>query len=278
MANIDLETLSPRSFPDVEDESFEFKSSRLTADHAKFKLSCAASAFANTGGGCFLWGVADGTGNPDGGIAPTIGREPVASWIDTVLHKVSPVPIYHVKVYDNHEDRGQLDAGNVIVAVAIHAGIGPFMASDHRYYIRGGVHSIPASHALVEALWARRQVQAPFLKIVLEQNKLGETMVFLKLLNLSNTPAVDVELDINPKLGRFNYERAHFPIRIPVVNRDAPYKLFLDDVQLVGTIFSQGAVITAKYHDIAGNEYVATVDRDLLNSLPPDMKKKVRAT
>src|SRR5690242_14158641 len=131
MALIDLDTLTPASFPSAEDDDFEFKSSRTTEGQIKTKLTCAVSAMANSGGGCFIWGVADEGGDPDGGVESEIGRQPLKEWIEKLIHQVEPTPSFDVKLYDSNEGRGTLGAGKMIAAVSIHPSeSGPHMAPD----------------------------------------------------------------------------------------------------------------------------------------------------
>ena len=77
------------TIPTAEDDLFEYKSS-LTGD-AKLaeKISAAASGFWNSGGGFFVAGV-DGAGNPDGGIAQTVGRQSRRDWVDQHLARIEP--------------------------------------------------------------------------------------------------------------------------------------------------------------------------------------------
>ena len=63
---INLETFDLTQLPSVEDDHFEFKSSRTPREELKKKLNCAVSGFANAGGGCFVVGV-DDNGKADNG-------------------------------------------------------------------------------------------------------------------------------------------------------------------------------------------------------------------
>ncbi len=65
MPYIDLTKVSPATFPEAENGVFEFKRSATPEKELKKKLDRASSAFANTGGGCFIYGV-DGSGDADG--------------------------------------------------------------------------------------------------------------------------------------------------------------------------------------------------------------------
>jgi predicted HTH transcriptional regulator len=144
MTLTDLSKLTPSQFPTAEDESFEFKSSLMQSGEINKEVNHAASAFANSGGGCFIWGVDDKTGDPHGGVSPNVNRTELRTWIDRIVHNVSPPPKYDLEIYTNNEGRGRLDPGNVIAAVSIHgSNSGPHMAKDNRYYIRAGDIRIP---------------------------------------------------------------------------------------------------------------------------------------
>jgi predicted HTH transcriptional regulator len=75
--NMDLSFL-----PTAEDDEFEFKSSATPTNDLSKKLAAAGSAFSNSGGGWFIAGVDDKTGNADGGVAPTVGRQDLRNWVD----------------------------------------------------------------------------------------------------------------------------------------------------------------------------------------------------
>ena len=70
---IDLGNFDLTQLPSAEDDNFEFKSSRTSLEDLKKKLSCAVSAFANSGGGCFIAGV-DSDGNADNDLPLKVGK------------------------------------------------------------------------------------------------------------------------------------------------------------------------------------------------------------
>ncbi|GAA5531590.1 ATP-binding protein [Herpetosiphon gulosus] len=70
--------------PSEENDHYEYKSSQIPMDRLKEKISIAASAFWNSGGGFFIVGI-DDTGHIDGGIAKTVGRQKLPDWIDQIL-------------------------------------------------------------------------------------------------------------------------------------------------------------------------------------------------
>jgi hypothetical protein len=256
MSLIDLTKLTPAGFPTAEDDEFEFKSSLLIPVEAKRELNCAASAFSNSGGGCFIWGVADSTGDPDGGVAPYVGKLDLEAWIDQVINEVDPRPSYKVQFYWNNEGRGTLNSGMVIVAVSIRPSlVGPHMAKDKRYYIRAGKHTLRAGHFLVEALWARRQVGKPVLSHVIRRKPDFPAVLQLGIVALTDAPAVDVELNITPLKGHMANLTDDLPLYIPVIDRNTPFYMDLITSYEARTDLDDEVSVVVTYHDLLGNEY-----------------------
>jgi hypothetical protein len=268
MALVDLKTLSPSTFPDAEDDEYEFKSSKANQKQMSEKLPCAVSAFANTGGGCLIWGVNDETGDPDGGIDPRIGNQSLRDWIDRILRAIEPPPKYDVELYPDNQGRGRLDEGKVIAAVAVYPSVNiPHMASDKKYYIRAGTHTVAAGHFLVEALRAQRQLGRPYLTTILKFDK-REFFEYAELtvVNITSTPAIDVRISITPNFG------AVFPIRLPVVDRDNPYVVFDVPIKGVAKVLKE-VTVSINYKDIGGNEFFWKNDASLVDSLPPQFPR-----
>ena len=135
---INLETFDLTQLPSVEDDHFEFKSSRTPHKDLKTKLSCAVSGFANAGGGCFVVGV-DSNGDADNGLSLKIGGQDLRDWVDQIVTQVEPVPKYDIKLISNPMGRGVIQPDSAVLLVAIHESYaGPHMALDKRYYIRAG--------------------------------------------------------------------------------------------------------------------------------------------
>ena len=265
MSLIELSKLTPAQFPVAESDDFEFKSSLATPDDIRKELNHAASAFANSGGGCFIWGVADKTGDPDGGISPNIGRQNLREWIDQVIHTVDAAPNYQVQLYSDSEGRGSINADNVVVAVSVlPSAVTPHMASDKRYYIRAGAHTIPANHFIVEALWAARHQSKPRLSHTISHRG---GVIQLGIVALMESPAVDVRLTIDPPPTLLS--GSSFPLRIPVIDRSSPYYM---DVGLdvdPKDMLPEESKLSVVYHDVAGNEYTHRNDAPLIAALPP---------
>ncbi|TWT57378.1 hypothetical protein KOR42_07380 [Thalassoglobus neptunius] len=66
------------------------------------------SAFANSGGGHFVVGV-DESGNADGGISTTVGRQGLRDWLDQAIHRVEPVPGHQITLIEDSAGRGTLE-------------------------------------------------------------------------------------------------------------------------------------------------------------------------
>jgi hypothetical protein len=269
MPHIDLTAITPSTFPGAEDDAFEFKSSATPPNELKKKLDRAASGFANAGGGCFIYGV-DDNGDPDGGSNPTVGKQDLRDWLDQIVARVTPPPSYDIRIYDDSEGRGTLDSGNVIAAVSIHpSDTGPHQASDNKYYIRAGAHTLPAGHYLVEALWARRYAQKPVLTHILREKPSASGIVQVGVVALTDAPAIDVEVTLSPLNGLLANLAKYFPIRLPVVDRNNSFYLDVSLMHQVDKELSDDVKVSIAYKDYAGNTYKHESDVPLQNSLRP---------
>lgn len=90
----------PTNLP-PEDDFHEYKSGMTPLGVLKDKLSKAASAFWNSGGGIFVMG-ANLKGQLDEGLPLMIGRQPIRDWIDQTLVQVQPNGKYKVTLFDNN--------------------------------------------------------------------------------------------------------------------------------------------------------------------------------
>lgn len=199
MGLVDVASLSVEDWPREEDETWEFKSSQLSPPKLREELPRYVSAFANSGGGCLLWGVSDDTGDPDGGVERKVGNQPVADWLDKAIsQQVQPPPTYHVREFTQADGRGDIDKGKAVLAIAVDPGPqAPFQyAKKGAYYFRAGRHTEPAPHSLVEAIWARRQVQSPVVKCISRSSRLDYCLDQIALVNLTNAPAYDVSVEL----------------------------------------------------------------------------------
>ncbi len=268
MPRIDLSKVSPAGFPSAEDDAWEFKSSETPRNELKKKLEKATSGFANSGGGCFVYGVGD-NGNADGGVEPA-GRQDICDWVDQVVDRVIPKPPYSVKAFDDCEGRGQLSQGRSIIAVSIHPSEGgPYQAPDKRYYIRAGAHTCPATHHIVEALWSRRHMRKPAIRHVVRSKPQTHGILQVGIVAVTDAPALDVEFSLTPLLGILTNLKKHFPIRLPVVDRNNP---FFIDVTLTHTVekeLADDVVVDVSYRDLMGNKHSYVSDTPLCRASAP---------
>lgn len=269
MPLIELGANSPSTFPTAEDDVFEFKSGTTTPNELKKKLDRAVSAFANSGGGCFIYGI-DDTGNADGGVTTKIGKQDLRDWLDQVVSRVTPTPAYEIRIYDDCEGRGALSPGSVIAAIAIHpSNVGPHQSSDHKYYIRAGAHTVAAGHHIVEALWARRYVQKPVLTHILREKPSTSGIIQIGIVAMTDAPAREVELNIRPLNGLLAKLAKYFPIQLPVVDRNNPFFLDVSMMHRADDELGDDVKVEISYKDYAGNTYIHTNAVPLQNSISP---------
>lgn len=187
-----------QSLPQGETSEFEYKSSLTPLQDLKAKISKGVSGLANAGGGWFVCGVDDKTGDPDGGFDQQFGRQPLRDWIDQAVHSVGPTPVYSVHFEDDPQGRGNIDAGKVVFAIEVPQSLlAPHMAPDGRYYIRAGVHTVPANHFIVEGIRALRVLNRPKIVPLFHTRQLGNHVnVDVELVEVNGAPALDVSARI----------------------------------------------------------------------------------
>lgn len=262
-----MPTLDLSDLPSAEDERHEFKGGDTSDLDLATKLCRAASAFWNSGGGVLAVGI-DSNGVPDHGIRLQVGRQSRRDWIDQMLSRVAPVGRYTVQIRRHiHEE----DRGHVIVEFA-ESTAGPHMAPDNRYYVRGGAHTVPAGHFLVEAIRTRRMLLQPKLGARLRRKAEHFKHIELLVLALNDAPAVQVEIDIqNPE--RFHADHAilreNFPLRIGVVDRAHPFTMDYDILPYLDTprVGEAAPKLEMKYRDLAGNIYEDEYPLEVLRSI-----------
>jgi Putative DNA-binding domain len=269
MAIIDLETFDLSQLPIAEDDDFEFKSSRTSFDGLKEKLQCAASGFANSGGGYFIAGV-DSNGNADGGFTLKKGRQDLRDWVDQIVHDIVPAPKYDIKLIVDSGERGHINQDSAVLVLYVYeSNIGPHMAPDNHYYIRAGAHTVPAKHFIVDAIWAKRHVSKPRLTHLFRLKPEKENVIQLGILTLTDSPAVDVNILISPLPESMKNVESLFPLKIPVVDRQIP---FFFDIALfhepTGS-FSNDTSIHIDYSDLTGNRYTYVTRLELAGAIPP---------
>jgi hypothetical protein len=243
--------------PNAEDESHEYKSARISASDLRKELGLAGSAFWNTGGGMLVVGV-DGSGRADGGVEVAVGRQPLRDWVDQCCADVAPRAEYRVGIIT--DPTLGLGTDRCILVVGFgesHAA--PHMAPDHRYYIRAGAHTAPAPHFVVEALLARRGLSQPVLRPMLRHKPGVGYVIQLGIVAASNTPAVDVTIQLPQPPPFLSRAQAPVALSVGVISPQAPF--FFDvHVMTIGAAYPGGFPVLLEYRDMAGRPFNATFD------------------
>ncbi|MFZ6029970.1 MAG: helix-turn-helix domain-containing protein [Chloroflexota bacterium] len=247
-----------RQLPGEETDFYEYKSSKIEIKSLKSKISVAASAFWNSGGGVLIAGV-NNDGKIDGGIPLKIGRQSIRDWVDQAIASVEPPGHYVIKIITGENKVSNiLDAHAVLVIRFEESYIGPHMAIDKKYYIRAGAHTGPASHFLVEAIRARRGLEKPLLVGLIRRHPSKTHSLELVILVANDAPAFDVELNLKPLPNVFQeYSKDRFPLKISAIDRQHPFSM---EISPWGPnskeIFGEGPVeLQLEYKDIAGRKY-----------------------
>ena len=213
------------SLPIAEDDRHEYKSSQTKNDLLADKIACAASAFWNSGGGLFVVGV-NGKGQADGGVELTVGRQTRRDWIDQAISRVSPRAPYVVQCIEAGGSNLNIEKDKAVILIGFATSEGgPHMAPDNRYYIRAGAHTVPASHFLVEAIYARRGLRSPILKHIVRRKPENNNVLQLGIICLNDAPVLNVEIELDPLPEWLCNFKTNFPLLIPVISREAPFYL-----------------------------------------------------
>lgn len=159
------------AFPSGEHDYFDRKSGRLISkSDFQADLAKAFSAFANSGGGHILIGVAD-DGTIDG-VPQTKGRTCTREWIEQIIpNLVEPVPTAF-RVHLALDSKNTIPDGKAVIVIDIDdSQMAPYQARNNKiYYHRVGGHSVPASHFFLEAL--RNRTLSPSFSISLNNAKI----------------------------------------------------------------------------------------------------------
>ena len=269
-AILKLEDKDLASLPSAEDDRHEYKSGSTKDFELADKIARAASGFWNSGGGLFVAGV-NGTGQPDGGILLTVGRQSRRDWIDQAISRVAPRGRYAVQCIEDCGAGATITAGNAVVLIGFAASeVGPHMAPDNRYYLRAGAHTVPATHFLVEAIHARRGLRTPLLRHVVRRKPEGGGVLQLGILCLNEAPAVNVEITIDPVPRWLNGWGPRLPLLVPVISPDAPF-YFDFHLLTVGNDPRPSFNVSLKYSDLAEREHRATLMVDADKQVGPNL-------
>jgi Putative DNA-binding domain len=254
----------PTILPKAENAEFEFKSSLTGDGKLQTIIQKAASGFWNSGGGYFIAGVDDKTGQPDGGISTTVGRTPRRDWIDRAISAVAP-PYpngYEIQEITAGSAGLRIDSGKAVYVVGFAASeFAPHMG-DGSYYIRAGAHTDPAPHFLVEALFARRGKRQPQLRVQVRPNPVQTWVLQLGVVNVGHVPAIDVELTFEKSPAGMKADQAtgRATARVNLIDREAP--LYLNYAQgktsskeKPDPLLSENNTVTLRYRDPLLNLY-----------------------
>ena len=253
--------------PSKEDDRFEFKSSRTLQKDLGKKIAAAVSAFGNSGGGILVVGV-DKEGKPDGGIPIRVERQERRDWVDQIVHQVEPTPAYDIRFIQTASDEKSGESRAVLLVWVGESRAGPHMAPDRRYYIRAGALTVPAPHFIVEAIWAKRYFSEPRLTHLIRSRPDDEETVQIGLVALTESPAIDIELAMEPLPGLYKKGCSEFPVHIGVIDRSTPFFFDVTTREQARRNSNDEFVLKLTYHDLASNSYTYQRPINLYHSLP----------
>jgi|SRR5579871_881731 len=253
--------------PSAETDQYEYKSSLTPEKDLGEKISVAASAFWNTGGGIFIAGV-DGNGKVDSGIASTVGRQSRRDWVDQQIMKTQPPGSYLI----NQISTGaSIKPDKMILVIAFDDSPYVHMAYDNKYYVRLGAHSLSANHYLVEAIRARKSFQSPILRALLQRSRRKSGVVELGIVVVNDSAALDVRINLEPlPIALLENFKDRFPLQIPLIDRSHPFHLELYSWGLRSQIFGEDPVnLIAEYEDTLGKNFRYTQIIDVRYGIDP---------
>jgi hypothetical protein len=245
--------------PEEEDDFYEYKSSRIISksfDELKKKISVAASAFWNSGGGVLIVGV-DNKGKIDGGIPKTINKQALRDWVDQIILKENPLGTYKIKIIERKGESSLINPDKAVLIILFERSYDVHMAYDYKYYIRSGAHSNPANNFLVEALRSRRGLLKPLLRGLLKFSQHKPHVVQLVILTLNDATALDVKITFNPLPKALEeYYKDKFPLEIPAIDKSNPFIMDLYVFGIKTKTFGERPVkLVLNYSDIIGNNF-----------------------
>ncbi|MEO8611119.1 MAG: ATP-binding protein [Chloroflexota bacterium] len=184
--------------PEAETNLYEYKSSLTHDDALGNKISVAASALWNSGGGIFIAGV-NNQGEIDGGITSKVGKQSREDWADRQIRKTEPPGKYWINPITPDSDNSPIKSDHIVLVIGFEeSNVAPHMAYDNRYYLRLGAHSESATHFLVEAIRAKRAIQTPILRAILRHSEHKSHIIELAIIVLNDAAALGVEITFDP--------------------------------------------------------------------------------
>lgn len=198
-----------------------------------------------------------------------MGNQGLRDWLDQIVARVTPRLLYDIRLYDDCEGRGILDVGKVVAAVSIFPSeTAPHQASDNKYYIRAGAHTLPAGHDIVEAIWARRHISRPRITHLVRESPDDGEVVQIGLVALTEAPAINIELTMEPLPGLYSQGCREFPVHIGVIDRNTPFFFDVSTREEIRRHPDEEFVLKVTYHDLGSNPYVHRKTIRLFRSMP----------
>jgi hypothetical protein len=164
------------SLPPGENDTFERKGARLldltipsvNENDVRDELAKQLSAFANTGGGQIIYGLADSGAVDNGGVARSVrGRQTTKAWLENVIPNLTEFEIIGFNVYEVPPKLAGSSLApdkSIYVVDVPDSDRAPHQSRrDLRYYVRLSGNSLPASHRLTEDI--RNRARHPKLRI-----------------------------------------------------------------------------------------------------------------
>ncbi|TWT57377.1 hypothetical protein KOR42_07370 [Thalassoglobus neptunius] len=142
------------------------------------------------------------------------------------------------------------------------------MAHDYRFYIRAGAHTVKARQFIVEAIWSKRYFQKPRIAHVFRPKPQNEQVIQLGVVALTNAPALDVRIRLEPLGENFRQCPQYFPLQIPVVNSLNPFYIDVTTDFKGEAMFGTNVHVIAEYRDLAGSEYTYDEPVSISNAIP----------
>jgi hypothetical protein len=260
-----------REIPTSETELFEYKSSKTPLDSLKNKISVAASAFWNSGGGILIAGVND-NGEVDGGIEKYKGRQDIRDWVDNAIKLTEPTGDYSINIIERDLADSKIEDNKAVIVISFYeSNLIPHMAYDKKYYIRVGAHSGAANHYLVESLRSLRGNTKPNLRGVMKYHPTKPRVEQLAIIALNDSVALDVKLDFDPlPLALKDHFSDKFPLEIAAIDKNNPFTMEISGFGFREEAFGKDPVmLKLEYKDILGNLYKSEQEISPQKNLQP---------
>jgi hypothetical protein len=242
-----------------EDDSLEFKSGHTETKELGNKISKAASAFSNTGGGLLIIGI-DDRGNIDG-ISKTVGKQPIRDWIDKII-QIEPKIKYEIIILSLYENAAPEQTDKCIVTMQFERSpTAPHMAYDNKYYIRAGAHSVPASHYIVEAIRLHSFYSKPIISWRLIEHEKRNKVMQLKIFTINKSNALNVKISFPEPPNNLSQSMNNFLMVIPVINDEHPFIMDIDYYGMGDQLWRK-IKFQVEFEDVEGHKYIENFEID----------------